>query len=394
MKYNLPPKPIERKVIASPEDFKPSSKNTKIVGTFNPGITTIQTSKDLETILLLRIAETYKETSEEFVYLPFFKDVSSTNKKPQIYFDKEPITNISCQGKKHVTIKNKKNRLKHISYIKIVTLKDDWLIVWNKQNLMPECEPEEFGTEDPRITKFKQKLAGEIGFKYGISYVIPHRKHRVSTMMALTNDFIDFKKLPLGNTPRPFQYGKDIAIFPELIKSECKDIFTREKNPQFVYLGRPDNFPDISNPGISIFYSPDLVSKGLPHSIIQNENITVGTGTPPIEIDRMWFGAYHEAIPKKKQNENDHTHKYHTKLFALDKKFPWKVKHLSETLLKREDYKDILPEDGYVPNVVYTTGITHDEKKGIIELYSGIDDTWTVVDIFHEEELVKFLKQN
>ena len=67
-----PPKPFEKKIIASPEDFSPTREDFKVIGTFNPGATTVKTNQGLETILFVRIAETPLKRIPSKVLLPFF----------------------------------------------------------------------------------------------------------------------------------------------------------------------------------------------------------------------------------------------------------------------------------------------------------------------------------
>ncbi len=387
MNYNNPPKPIERTIIASVKDFKPLSKETKVIGAFNPGVTTIKTKNGLETILLIRVAEMHKKKSKEHVFLPYFKMQNTKDLPIKIYFDKETKKNILGKTKKSVLLKNKMHhRLKHISLPRAVILDKNGEIKKINQApaLLPEWEYSRFGKEDLRITKMNDG-------RYIITSVSAHREFGVSTSILITKDF-EFLESPIKkNTHRPVIIGiKDVAILPEKIPSPSETETIKKGELIYAALRRPNSYSNISTPGIWLSYSQDLVHWGQHHRLTKEQNGKItGTGTPLIRLDDLWVGAFHEINTTNKRKKFK---SYHTKLIGLDLKNPWKVNNISDILLKREDYLDILPKSGYVPNVVYTTGIT--KTNGIINIFSGIDDEHTVQDKFYTEDLIKFLKQS
>lgn len=219
-----------------------------------------------------------------------------------------------------------------------------------------------------------------------LTYVIPHRKESVSTPFIITKDFKNFKRLPEGNTPRPSMVAvKDVIPFPEKVRFPHKTESIRKNQKVYVGFTRPNAFENLSKPGIWIVYSSDGILWGNPHRLTP-ENKTTGSGTPPIKVKDKWIAVYHEITGTEKGK------RYDTKLISLDEKDPWKVCKTSRVLLKRTDYLDILPQDGYTPNVVYTTGIIKDD--GIITFFSGIDDTWTVMDKFYTKDIIKFLNDS
>jgi predicted GH43/DUF377 family glycosyl hydrolase len=398
------PKPFERKVIASPEDYSSLSKECKVIGAFNPGVAQIKTEKGLETILMIRVAESPSHKHPN--WLPFFH-ISNKNYSSnlELDFDKPLQADIEEEHKKHVKLKDETNRLKHISLPRLMKLDEQGNIIERNQEpcIHPLWEYERFGIEDIRITDMtktgleeiinnsKNYIKGKLGYgqslqgNYVLTYVIPHREEGVSTPFIITKDFEDFKRLPEGNTPRPSIVGiKDVIPFPEKVRFPHKTESIRKNQKVYAGFIRPNAFSDISSPGIWIVYSSDGIIWGNPHRLTKGK--TTGSGTPPIKIGGRWLSAYHEITEIR-----DGT-RYDVKLMSMDGKEPWKDCKTSELLLKREDYRDILPEDGYTPNVVYPTGMIIND--GITTLFVGVDDTWTVMDKSYTEDNVKFLKES
>ena len=75
---------------------------------------------------------------------------------------------------------------------------------------------------------------------------------------------------------------------------------------------------------------------------------------------------------------------------TLDLKEPWKVLHKSPVFLDREDFRELLPENGYVPDTVFTTGMVVDGDR--IDFYQGIDDTWTIRASFYTKDIDEFAR--
>lgn len=375
------PKPFERKIIAGPEDYSPLSPKCEVIGAFNPGVAQIKTENDgLETLLMMRVAEM---SSNKKPWLPFFKIPNKEDHSTlEIDFDKPPKEEILKDNGKFVKLKDNSFRLKHISLPRLIRLDEKGEIIKRCQNpcLYPSWEFERFGIEDTRITAMEN---GD----YIITYVCPHREFGVSTAFLITKDFKKYKSVIKNNTPRPIFTGmKDVAIFPEKVPSPSETEKFQKDYKLYAALTRPNAFLEISHPGIWVAYSPDLVHWGQEHRLtIPKKGEITGTGSSLIELNDTWIGPYHEITKIKKRNH------YNTKLIGLNKKYLWKDCKTSNILLTREDYRNILPKEGYIPNVVYTTGIIKD--NGIISLFSGIDDTWVVMDKFYTEDLVKFLNE-
>ncbi|MFH1376487.1 MAG: hypothetical protein ABIH25_02525 [Candidatus Woesearchaeota archaeon] len=375
-------KPTYMRVIAKPEDFSPSHGDSEVIGAFNSGATTIETPQGLEILLLVRVAETHKQIESEDVMVPRWDYKTNGS---LLVFDKISKNSIIKQSEKEIKYLDLKDgkiktRLRHISRLERRILGDDGTLKkWGRESILLEYDFAEYGMEDPRITRFGEETAEKLKHKYGVTYVCPHDLHRVSTGIMLTNDFKKFTHLPLGNTPRPVKNGKDMALLPDRYLSTAENILTRKKELEFGVLVRPSEHEGISTAGIALEYSPNLVAMGLPHRLIENQNgIITGTGAPPVKIGDKLISPYHDAIPYKTGEDGKqwHTHYYETKCLEMDAKEPWKASIIPDFCLRREDFLDILPEQGFVPNVVYTIAMIINEQKTEARMFHGVCDTW------------------
>jgi len=377
-------KPTSIKVIGGPENFSPSHENSEVIGAFNSGATSIETPDGPKPLLLVRVAEKPKQTQKGCVMVPRWD--YKTNGSPLV-FDEIYGSSIIEQSEKEIKYLDPKDgkiktRLKHISRLERRILNDDGTLKkWGRGDILRGYDFAEYGREDARITQFGEEVRNKIRFKYGITYVCPHDLHRVSTMIMLTNDFKKFTHLPLGNTPRPVKNGKDVALLPDLYLSTAKNILTKKRELEFGVLVRPSEHDGISTAGIALEYSPNLVAMGLPHRLIENQNgVITGTGAPPIRIGDELIAPVHYAIPYKSGQDGKqwHSHYYQTRLLIMDAKEPWKAGIDPEFSLERKDFDDILPEPGFVRNVVYTIAMIINPQKDKARMFHGIDDTWEV----------------
>jgi len=374
-----PPKPFETAIIASPEDFSPTTEDFKVIGAFNPGVTTVKTKNGLETILYVRVAETPRKRIPGKILLPYFHIPNEEQASTKIDYDivDRKILKEICKEK--VTLKQGLVRLRHISLPRMVVLNADREVtkIYQEPAISPSWEFERFGLEDVRITYLEGK-------GYIITYATPHRDFGVCSSILTNNEIkktLSLERITSEDTPHPEIMGKDVALFPTKIPSPTKTE-TIEKG-QLIYVSfiRPNAFSDLSIPGIWISYSPDLVHWGQKHRLIKSEDGEVtGTGSPPVKRPYGWVAAYHETT-----RDAEGKTKYVTRLMTLHLEEPWKVLHKSPILLDREDFRKLLPKDGYVPNTVFTTGMIVDGDR--TDLYHGVDDEHTVRTTFYTEDI-------
>lgn len=382
------PEPFVKEIIVKPSDIKPPSSNEKVVGVFNPGVSTAKIENGEEkTILMLRIAVTKKDDDNEWINLPYFP-VENKKKSPfEIKYDRVTKKSLLGDREKDVSLWDHTTRLKHISY-PLVAVSEDGLKLDKIEDIpsfYPCYEHERFGIEDVRITKLNSH--------YVFTYTSPHRTSGVSTSIGITEDFKNFGRLPLWNHPKPIFIGsKDVALFPE----KCPSIHSaKEKNPIMDYPAfiRPNAFAEISRPKIWITYSGGENSKRNPHwllywgdseVLIENQDGGyVGTGPPPLKIKDKWISPFHEV--KERENKNI----YRTRMFGLDAGEPWSREKVivSDVLIEPNEFNI---SKGYVPNVVYSSGFVIREE-GLADIYSGEDDSYVSVRRYYLEDLVKFL---
>ena len=379
-----PPKPFETAIIASPEDFSPIREDNKVIGAFNPGVTTVETDQGLETILFVRVAETPRKRIPGKILLPYFHIQNEEQLPPELNYDIDDRKAFIKIRKKEVTPKKGPIRLRHISLPRMVVLNTDREIskIYQGPAIYPSWEFDRFGLEDVRITHLEDG-------RYAVTYATPHNKYGVGSSILTNNKIKEnrgLERIISENTPRPEIRGKDVALFPTKIPSPTKTEIIGKGQLIYVSFIRPNEFPDLSTPGIWISYSPDLVHWGQYHRLINSEDGEVtGTGSPPVKRPKGWVAAYHETT----RNEKGRT-KYVTRLMTLDLEEPWKVLHKSPILLDREDFRELLPKNGYVPDTVFTTGMVVDGDR--TDLYQGIDDKWTTRASFHTKDIDKFAR--
>ncbi|MGE5679400.1 MAG: glycoside hydrolase family 130 protein [Bacillota bacterium] len=200
----------------------------------------------------------------------------------------------------------------------------------------------EWGIEDPRITKIKNR--------YYITYT-GYSDHMPLVMLAETGDFKKFDII--GPITEPS--NKDCAIFPEKIDG---------------YYWKVDRPSNESRNYIWINKSPDLLHWGEYRFVLGPtpgtwEADKVGGSTPPVRTKQGWLMLYHGVRGFGISNI------YKISVLLLDLKKPWKViGKSSEPILQPDlEYERV----GDVGNVVFTNGWVADDNGGVKVYYSGAD---------------------
>ena len=163
---------------------------------FNPGA--IATEDGV--ILLARVAEQAVERRTGFTGLPRWDPHSG-----KIWIDWEPNNEIAPVDIR--VVRRKRDglvRLTFISHLRVFHSRDGRSFkALEGQTFQPANEYEEFGVEDPRITR--------IGDTYYFTYVAVSR-HGAATALASTRDFKEFKRHGIIFYPE----NKDVVLFPEI----------------------------------------------------------------------------------------------------------------------------------------------------------------------------------
>lgn len=327
--------------LISIEDVTPYQHGFKVEGIFNCGVTRYSG----EVILLCRVAESVQVENNNFVAIPTVtknegKDeiqvtVLEKKKVPQYNFsDSREITSGDGEFKKTVYLTS-------LSHLRIARSKDGiHFTVEPKPMIMPDCENESWGMEDPRITCIEGV--------YYISYTAVS-PNGAATALITTKDFISFERRGLIFLPE----NKDIAVFPEKINGKYL-AFTRPVPRAF---GGYD---------IWLSKSVDMIHWGQHKHFYSGsasgwDDGRVGAGAPPFLTEKGWIEIYHAA---------DRNNRYCLGAFLLDKENPNKILAKSKMPLLEPDVN--YETEGFFPNVVFTCGCLY--EKGVVKIYYGAAD--------------------
>jgi len=325
--------------LCRPADLRPSRDDLEIVGTFNPGAIAFGD----EVVLLVRVAERPRERRAGRTALPRWQVGSGLTldwiADDEIDLLDARVVRRKCDGLVRLTF---------ASHLRILRSRDGRSIDREDDaRFEPQTEFEEFGVEDPRITR--------IGDTYWFTYVAVSR-HGPATALASTTDFQTFTRhgviFPIEN--------KDVVLFPEAMDGE------------YVALHRPVGGTRFTRPEIWLARSPDMVHWGrhkvLLGSVSGWDAGRVGAGAPPIRSPDGWLEIYHGST---KPTGGTGVGTYSAGALLLDLDEPHRiVRQSSEPILVPEsDFE----REGFVSNVVFPTGVV--ERGDTLLVYYGAADT-------------------
>jgi predicted GH43/DUF377 family glycosyl hydrolase len=208
----------------------------------------------------------------------------------------------------------------------------------------PFAAYEEFGVEDPRVTR--------LGDDYLITYSA-YSQSGVRIALARTQDFVQVERMSLITQAD----HRNVVLFPEKF------------NGLYARLDRPHS--EITPWSIWISYSPDLCFWGKSELLIKPatyhwDEMKIGPGAPPFKTEWGWLSIYHGVF---------HTMDgaiYRLGVALHDLENPAKVLGVSDSwILQPEDPWEMT---GYVHNVVFTCGAVP-EADGTVKIYWGGADT-------------------
>ena len=217
-----------------------------------------------------------------------------------------------------------------------------------KPVVAPSAGWEEFGCEDPRITR----LDG----RYYVTYTAYSRRGpRIA--LASTIDFENFEKDGLIGPDRD---DKDCVIFPERIAGKIAILHRLESKIQIAY------FDSISHLQKSRDFWKSYVEHLDDYEVIRSkfpwEQRKVGVGPPPIRTDRGWLVVYHGV-------SIDHI--YRAGAMLLDLENPARV--LARTREPILEPQMEFERQGVVSNVVFPDGTA--VVNGTLSVFYGGADT-------------------
>ncbi len=339
-----------------PADLKPSQDDLNVIGTFNPGA--IATERGV--VLLVRVAEQAAERRPGQTSLPRW---DAETKKVVIDWEHDhetdPVDIRVVKPKRHGLA-----RLTFISHLRVAHSRDGRTIdSISGASFAPANEYEEFGVEDPRITR--------IGDKFYITYVAVSR-HGAATALASTKDFQSFERHGIIFPPE----NKDVVLFPEKIDGE------------YHAFHRPNGATRFTRPEMWIGTSPDLIHWGRHRPFLGGSEVwdigRIGAGAPPIRTPQGWLEIYHG---NSRGEQDAGIGIYSGGVLLLDSEKPDRILDAKGRIFVPEtDYE----REGFVPNVVFPTGIV--EQGETLLVYYGAADTCAAVVEFSLKELLDLVQ--
>lgn len=318
-----------------------------MVGAFNPGAI----ERDDGVTLLVRVAETAREQRSGCVALPRWDPLAGRAvidwlSASEVIFDDPRVVTVRSTGLKRLTF---------ISHLLVVRSRDGREIDQiGPTRFLPNGDTEQFGVEDPRITEFDGR--------FYITYVAVSR-HGAATALATTSDFEAFTRLGVIFAPE----NKDVVLFPERIDGQC------------VALHRPNPAQHFTRPEMWRATSPDLIHWGGHAPLLGGEGPCeegrIGAGAPPLRTPMGWLEIYHANGPTPDAGAG--VGRYCAGAVLLDLRQPDRIVGRCPRLLVPEAPFE---RDGFVPNVVFPTGIVPREDT-VLVYYGAADESTAVVEL-------------
>jgi predicted GH43/DUF377 family glycosyl hydrolase len=249
-----------------------------------------------------------------------------------------------------------------------------------RQFIKPEYDWEQFGCEDPRVTK----MDGKFYIFYTALSAFPFNAHNIKVGMAITRDFqkVDEKHLVTSFN------AKAMSLFPEKINGRYAVVLTANTDvpPSKIAIAYFDTEDQIWSPTCwNNWYS--ALTENTIH-LQRSLKDHVETGAPPIKTKHGWLLIYSYI-----RNYLSPPAVFGVEAALLDLQDPRKIiAHTDKPLLVvQEKYEKY----GKVPNIVFPTGAI--VKDGILSIYYGAADTTCAVatcklDTLLEDMLIKHVK--
>jgi predicted GH43/DUF377 family glycosyl hydrolase len=355
-------------LLLKPSDIVPSRVDWEVVGVFNPAVVVVGD----ELVILARVAEQPIERRNGLTPLPRWSG------NGQLEVDWIADDDLHELDARVVAINGTGDlRLTSVSHLQVFRCPAPF--GWgdaksaeqsvltgstkNREWVLPDAVYEEFGIEDPRITK--------IDDTYWITYVAVSRHGACTALMSS----LDMKTFHRHGIIFPCE-NKDVVLFPEKI------------NGEYVALHRPNPSSHFSPPQIWIARSPDLIHWGKHEPLLCGckpwEGDRVGAGTPPILIDEGWLLLYHGSETSSVAGQ---VGRYTVGALLLDAHEPSRVVARSAVPIMTPitDYE----KEGFVPNVVFPTAMQR--HNDTLQVFYGAADTCIAIAEFSKREIIESL---
>ncbi len=346
---------LSTRLLVQPGDVPASRDDFVVVGVFNPGAVRAGD----EVVLLVRVAERPRERRPGFIALPRWDPAGGLTIDWVPDAELDPLDPRVVRRKSDGLV-----RLTFTSHLRVVRCGGGRAVrEVTDAAFRPQGEVEEYGVEDPRITP----LNGRFYFTY-----VAVSRHGPATALASTTDFRTFERHGVVFCPE----NKDVVLFPETIGGA------------FAALHRPVCGTPFTRPEMWVARSPDLLHWGghVPLAVVGGEwqSGRVGAGPPPVRVPGGWLAIYHGNRHPTRPGE---VGTYYGGALLLDAAEPGRV-------LRRTPEPFFVPEAefevaGFVPNVVFPTGVVQDGDELLV--YYGAADAVTAVVEFSLRELMELI---
>ncbi|NLX15247.1 MAG: glycosidase, partial [Phycisphaerales bacterium] len=250
-----------------PADVPPWQKDFRVVGVFNAGC--VQVAGEI--LLLLRVAESPPCGHDEVV-APILRMNAPCGKLDLLRVSRSDPDFEDIDSR--VFRYGGQTYLTSISHLRIARSRDGRIFsIDPSPALHPETPDEEFGVEDPRITR--------IDGHYYVNYTAVSRRG-ITTALAVTEDFRMFRRRGLIFAPE----NRDVTIFPERISD------------QYICYHRP-SAGILGDSAIWLARSNDLIHWGDhawvcgPRGAQGWDSLKIGGGAVPIKTSSGWLAIYH-----------------------------------------------------------------------------------------------------
>jgi beta-1,2-mannobiose phosphorylase / 1,2-beta-oligomannan phosphorylase len=334
---------LSTRLLLRPHDVPASRDDFEVVGVFNPGAVRVGD----EVVLLVRVAEQARERRPGFTGLPRWGPAGGLTIDWVPDAELEPVDPRVVRRKADGLV-----RLTFTSHLRVVRCGGGRAVqAVTGVTFRPQEEVEEFGVEDPRITL----LDGRFYFTY-----VAVSRHGPATALASTADFRTFERHGVAFCPE----NKDVVLFPQ------------RTGGTFAALHRPVCGTPFTRPEMWVARSPDLTHWGThaPLSVSGGEwqSGRVGAGPPPVRVPGGWLAIYHGNCHPTRAGE---VGTYYGGALLLDPEDPARVLRWTvEPFFRPEADFEVA---GFVPNVVFPTGIVQDRDSLLV--YYGAGDAVTAV---------------
>ena len=321
--------------LVTPRDVKPWIDGWEVMCAFNAGVI----ERDGEILMLMRVAERPVSDDPSKVLVPVLDCESATPRlRVLVFTDRDP--GIDLRDPRVICFPDCLY-LTSISHLRLARSRDGRRFTVDPQPALAPNQPyEQFGLEDPRITRLDDTFY--VVYK-GVSPT------GITQCLASTRDFVTWTKHGIIFCPE----NMDGIIFPSKVRGK----YAALHRPQPKMIGAPNMW---------IAYSDNLVHWG-DHKLLLAcaggtwEGGRIGGGAVPFMTERGWIEIYHAATP------DDH---YCLGAILLDAEYP-------ERLLAKTPEPIMKPEapyetSGFKPNVVFTCGAI--VRGDTVSIYYGAAD--------------------